>query len=166
MPNTESVIERIAVELIRRLLRIKVENGYPFNVVNVFRQDRLGRNENPEHQSIVVIQGDSVRLRDLDCPGNPPAIGYETQFDFSCIVRESDHIESEVSSTCNEFAAAVQKAIVTPETGNSTWYTLGGHAVMCDWGNLSPYYDGATTGVVVSLLVHHKQSETDPYESR
>ena len=168
MPNTESVIERIAIEIVERLERIRVENGYAFNVTEVIRNDRLGSVSAPRNHTIYVVQGDSLRSPEVDKPGNPPAIAYETSFDFKCFVKESDSLRTETASTVNEMAAAVRKAIVTPETSPSTWYTMGGEAILCNWGDNSPFpaQDGSNAGVVVSLLVLHRESETDPYESR
>lgn len=168
MSNTESVIERIAVEIVRRLERIKIENGYSFNIAKVIRNDRQGTAAAPRNHTVYVVQGDSARQPELDKPGNPPAIAYETTFDFKCFVRESDALRTETDSTVNEVVAAVRKAICTPETSPTTWYTMGGEAILCNWGDNSPFDpgDGSNAGATVSLLVLYRESETDPYESR
>jgi hypothetical protein len=168
MPATETVIERIAVEIVRRLEAITVDGGYSFNVAGVVRPDRLGREVNPKDRLIVVYQGESQYNEAQSRPGNPPAIAYDTTFSIVCFSRESDRLNTEVASSTNEILAAARKAIVTEATSPSVWYTMASNAIICNWGSVSPFSAGDTAhaGGIIPLIVTHRESENDPYVAR
>lgn len=162
------VIERIALEIVERLERITIANGFTFDVSRVVRNDRMGTANSPEHLMMEVVQGDSQYNSDLMHPGNPPAIAWDTTFNIHCYVRESTRLETDVATTSNEMVAAVIMAITTPETSPTTWYQMGGNAIICDFESSQPFSpnDGSHAGATVPLLVTHRQSENDPYEVR
>ena len=85
-----SVVENIALEIKRRLEQITTGNGYSFSVCEVVRPDRLGQLIKPEDALIVLNQGDSTRNAEMDRPGNPPAVGYDVEFEINCFVRPSE----------------------------------------------------------------------------
>jgi hypothetical protein len=168
MPDTESVIERIAIELITRLEAIRVENGFSFDVVGVIRPDKFGEAFTPQNHLIVVSQGDSTYNAESSHEGNPPAIAFDTAFEINCLVRESDRLQTEIASSTNEMISAAMKAIVTQADDPSVWYQMAGNAINCNWGGISPYSqtDGTHAGGTLTLIVLHRQSEDDPYEAR
>lgn len=166
MPTT--VIESIAAELVRRLARITISNGYTFNVDSVVRPDRIGYEVNPIDSGIVLIQADSVRNTDLDHPGNPPAIAYDTIFEAHCFVRLSDRAENDYQETQSERAAQIIKAITTEATDDGQWYSFEGKAINTQLGDVKNFSisEGNHNGVTVALTVTHRQSENDPYQAR
>lgn len=168
MPATETVIERIAIEIVRRLEAITIDGGYSFNVAGVVRPDRLGREVNPRDRLIVVYQGESQYNDALCHPGNPPAIAYDTTFTIVCFSRESDRLNTEAASSTNEILAAARKAIVTEATSPGVWYTMAGDAIICNWGNITPFSAGETAhaGGSIPLIVTHRESEDNPYIAR
>jgi hypothetical protein len=168
MTTTETVIERIAVEIVNRLSEITLDNGYTFNAVNVIRNDRLGTYATPEHHLMEVVQDDSTRVEELDCPGNPPALAFETMFHIHCYVRESDTLATEVASSTNEALGQMVKAITHPSVSPSTWYTFGGNAVECSIETLKRFRssDGTHAGGTLEIKTIHRQSEIDAYAGR
>jgi hypothetical protein len=162
------VIERIALEIVERLERISLANGFTFDVKKVVRNDRLGTANTPEHLMMEVVQGVSQYNADLSHPGNPPAIAWDTTFNIHCYVRESQRLETDVATTSNEMVAAVIKAITTPATSPSTWYMMGDSAVIAEFESSEPFSpgDGSHAGATIPLSVTHRQSENDPYEVR
>jgi hypothetical protein len=163
-----TVIELIALEIVRRLEEITIDNGYSFDVVAVVRPDREGKNYTPEDKLIEVTQGDSIRNTEMSLPGNPPATAYDTEFEINCFVRESDHDTTGYNAIQNERGSQIIKAIVNESTDVSTWHTLDGNALLAEIGDVKGYStsDGHHNGVSVMLSVLHRQSETDPYVVR
>jgi len=168
MSATETVIERIAVEIVRRIEAITIDNGYSFNVAGVVRPDRLGREVNPKDRLIVVYQGESQYNEELSHGGNPPAIAYDTEFSIKCFSRESDKLNAEVASSANEILAAVRKALVNEASNPSVWYQMAGDAIICNWGTVTPFSPGETShaGGTIPLTVTHRESEDNPYIAR
>jgi len=166
MPTT--VIESIALEIVRRLERITIDNGYSFDVAGVIRPDRLAPDWSPEDCMIVLTQGDSTRNEQSSYPGNPPAIAYDTEFEINCFVRSSDFANSEYNPDQSERGAQIIKAITAEADDVSMWYTLDGNAVIADIGDIKgyPVSAGVHNGVTVTLKVMHRQDENNPYNVR
>ena len=164
----DTVIERIAIEIITRLETITIANGYLFTVTDVVRPDRLGTSFTPDNYLIVVTKKDSAYNDELTHPGNPPAIAFDTTFEIACMVRESDKEESSIATTTNTVMAAAMKSIVTGATDPIVWYQMAGNSINCNWGDISPFSqsDGSHAGGTISLIVTHRQSENDPYTVR
>lgn len=164
-----AVIENIALEIVRRLERITVLNGYSFDVVKVVRADRLAVDWSPEDTLIIVKQGDSTMNQDLSHPGNPPAIAFDTEFEIECFVRSSEHSDPvSYNSVQTERGAQIIKAITTEATDTGQWYTFGGNAVLSSIGDVRNFgvSDGNHNGVTVVINVMHRQSENNPYQVR
>jgi len=166
MPTT--VIESIALEVVRRLERIQIENDYTFDCPKVVRPDRQGDSWTPVDGLIVVTQSDSTRNTESDYPGNPPAIAYDTDFEINCFVRDSDFAREDINPEQNDRGSQLIKAITTEAVDDSTWYTLGGYAVQADIGDIKSYpqSEGVHNGVTLVLKVMHRQSENNPYQVR
>lgn len=166
--RTHPVPERIAIEIVSRLEAIAECDGYTFTVNEVRRLNRLAENSTPANHTIWVIQGDNTYNEELTHEGNPPAIAYDLQFNIHCFVRESDSDQAPYSTECNHMAAAVRKAITTPEESPSTWYTFDGNAIIADWGSEEPMLspEGAQSGVTIPLTVTYRISENDPFTAR
>jgi len=163
-----SVIELIALEIVRRLEQITTENDYSFSVCSVVRPNRLGEGYSPEDKMIVVKQGDSIKNEDASYPGNPPAIAYDVSFEIACIVRSSDFDPDEYNPEQNERGAQIVKAITGEATDPGAWYTMEGNAVLADIGDVKQFAvsEGDHNGVTVDLSVLYRMSENDPYTVR
>ena len=163
-----TVIENIATEIVRRLQRITVANGYTFDVANVQRADRLGTAIVLENYLVLVVQQDSQPNEELSHPGNPPAIAFDATFNIHCFVRESDREESVMSTTSNEMAGQAMKAITNETIAPNKWWQMAGNAIVSEFGTIGPYSesDGVNAGVTLPLIVSYRISETDPYEVR
>jgi len=96
-----TVIESIAREIVSRLEQIKIANGYAFNVTSVIRPNR-NATWTPEDRLILVKQGDSTKNESLSCPGNPPAMAFDTTFELCGFVRTSDFCSKEYESIEND----------------------------------------------------------------
>lgn len=166
MPTT--VIESIAVELVRRLGEITIDNGYTFDVGDVVRPDRIGNEVNPADGGIVVIQADSVRAPDLDYPGNPPAVAYSTIFEVHCFVRLSDRSENDYQEIQSDRGAQIIKAITSEATDPGMWYTFEDSAVIAELGDVKNFSisEGNHNGVTVAMTITHRQDENNPYNAR
>ena len=163
-----TVIEKIALEIVRRLEEITIDNGYSFDVVAVARPDREGKNYTPEDKLIEVTQGDSIRNPEMSLPGNPPATAYDTDFEINCFVRESDYDTNGYDAIQNERGSQIIKAITSEATDPNNWHTLEGNALIAEIGDIKAYSssEGHHNGVSVMLSVLHRQSENDPYTVR
>ena len=163
-----TVIERIANEIVRRLQRITVANGYTFDVSNVQRADRLGTSIVLENYLVLVVQQDSQPNEELSHPGNPPAIAFDVTFNVHCFVRESDREESVMSTTSNEMAGQAMKAIANETNAPYKWWQMDGNSILTEFGTIGPYSEseGVNAGVTLPLIVSYRVSENDPYEVR
>lgn len=158
-----AVPELIALELVSRLEDITIANGYSFDVAAVVRPSRDGSNVKYQHLSLRVDQGAPTRNRDLDFPGNPPAVAYDLEFLVKGCVRGAS--SDPHATTENDLGAAIVKAIKS--VGND-WYTFDGNAVIADTGDEEPFKpdQGELNGISVPVLVTYRVSENDPYTVR
>ena len=165
--TTYPINELIPMEIVTRLKRIRITNGFALNVVGVVRPDR-NASWTPEDGLIVLVQDDETPNEELIHPGNPPAIAFDVTYKIHCFVRKSDFLDSPYSTDCNIFAAQVKKAIVNPITDPGLWYQMAGNAINSTWGPTSEYdsSDGSHSGVTLQLNVIYRVSETDPYVVR
>ena len=161
------VPELIALEIVSRLELITVANGYAFNVPQVVRPNRKGDNWERKHLSIGVLQGESERVPELDCPGNPPALCYRVVFNLECVCKDSeiDSPDAAHATNENEIAAAVVKAITDD---GATWYTMNGNAIDSEIGTHTPFSspEGEANGVQIPISVMYRVSENDPFQVR
>jgi hypothetical protein len=165
MPNTTPIPELIAIEIESRLNTILLENNYSFDVSEVVRPNRKGENWQYRHMGIGILQGESTRVPELDCPGNPPAIAYAVQFQLQGICKDSMNLDEPHATSENEMAAAIQKAIASDV---NTWHTMDGNAFDSDFGSATPFSspEGENLGVSIPLSVTYRVSENNPFEVR
>ncbi len=163
-----SVIELIALEVVRRLEQITIDNDYTFTVCSVVRPNRLGDGYSPEDTMVVLRQGDSVRNLDASHPGNPPAIAYGVTFEIECIVRTSDFAPDEYNTEQNERGSQIVKALINEATDTGLWYTFEGNAILAEIGDVKQFIvtEGDHNGVTIDLSVLYRTSENDPYTVR
>ena len=162
-----AVPELIAVEIVTRLEAITVANGYAFNVAEVVRPSRKGHNWDRAHLGVGVLQSDSERVPELDCPGNPPALCYRVTFNLECVCKDSE-IDSPTAAHAtneNEMAATVIKALTV---GGNTWHTMDGNAIDTEIGTHQPFTssEGEMNGVMIPIAVLYRVDENNPYNVR
>jgi hypothetical protein len=158
------VPELIAGVLLGRLSLITTANGYAFTLTECVRPTRGGENWQRKHLGIGLLQTDSERVPELDCPGNPPAVAYSATFEVQCVCKDSETSTAAHATSENEMAAAAVKAI----TNASQWETMGGYAVDSMFGTHEPYRspEGEMNGVKIPVIVTFRVSENNPFEVR
>lgn len=163
-----SVVELIALEIVRRLEQITTDNGYTFSVCDVVRPDRLGKEFSPEDKMVIVKQGDSMRNNELSFAGNPPAIAYDVSFEIECFVRSSDFDPDEYHADQNERGSQIIKALKDEATDTGAWHNFEGNAVLADIGDVKQFNTSESdhNGVTVMLNIIYRTSENDPYTVR
>jgi hypothetical protein len=168
MPNTTPIPELIAEEIVDRLERITVDNGFAFDVAFVTRGNRLGTNFLRKPYGILVILGDNVRNEEMDHEGNPPAIAYDLTVMVKCLANIADTDDGSHNTRSNQMIAAAMKAITNPTVSPSTWYTLGGNAIEANFGDIEYFSasEGDHAGATLPIEVTYRISETDPFTVR
>ena len=159
------VSERIADTIVSRLQNITTANGYSLDVESVTRPNAKANDWRPRHQCIVVQQGNTDRNPTLDCPGNPPAICYETTYNLYGFILPSDHATTPVDEEVNTLESAMKRAVVD----NSVhWVYMDGLSILAEFGSSQPYRsdEGDNQGLVLPLTVTYRVSELDPTEVR
>ena len=153
-----AIPELIALELVERL-----SNSYEFESVE--RPNRDGSSLTYKHRSIQVVQGASVRVPELDCPGNPPALAYRVSFELKCVCRDSPAEDVALATNPNELAA---QAVVAVTGTSSTWYTMAGNSIDSEIGDIVPFdsAEGEFNGMTVPIEITYRVSENDPYSVR
>jgi hypothetical protein len=155
-----SIPELIALELVERL-----EASEEFKCIE--RSNRDGSSLSYGHLTVQVVQSDSQRTPELDCPGNPPALAYTLLFELKCVCRDSqeDEADKALATNPNDMAAA---AVVAITATGSTWYTMAGNAINSRIGNLIPFdsVEGEFNGMTVPIEIIYRVSENNPYQVR
>lgn len=160
----ESIAEQIVAAVRTRLADITTGNGYQFSVAGVTRPTRYG-GYTPTDLQVVVTQGPIPRAPELDHPGNPPAIAFESTVNIAVNLMPNRKTDSNASDTWRHRAvASVQKAV----TSVSNWHNWGGLAINTEFDEPDLDYqdDGGNIGVIVPIVVTFRVSETDPYTAR
>lgn len=154
---SEPIVEQIAQAIAAKLATITVANGYSLTVSEVVRPRRTGEEYHPQDKGVYLIQEDPARLEELDCVGNPPAIGWRQPFHCDCVVRHSEASAVAMDTVLNRFSADVQKALLA----DVQW---GGLVVNCHIARVEyPVPEDGFEGITIVLEVDYRVTETDPY---
>lgn len=140
-----------------------METAGAFNttVSEVIRPTKFG-GYTPKNWQIVITSDTDIN-EELSHPGNPPATCFVTTFAIRCHVIPSERSETPIDTLTSQFAADVRKAICT----STTWYTMGGYAVIADFGKPEQIASETSIGgIVVPLVVTFRTDEDDPYTVR
>lgn len=150
---SEPVVERIMQELRTRCGLYAVAH----------RSTRIAK-WHPRHETLHVHQGSIVRNPIIDCPGNPPAVGWTIEAIVAAIAKPSDHDLTPIDTYKNRFGAEVIKAV----TDADMWHTWSGLAVDTIIDQVEDYTgdDGSGSGVMVRMSINYKTDEDDPYSVR
>lgn len=156
------VISRIADEVYSRLLALVSNDNGPYEFTNVVRPTKLAT-YSPENGLIVLTRGDYVRVPDLDCPGNPPAMAWQQTFLIRVHIAPSERDDIPVDFYEDIAEAEIHKAIRT----TATWHTFDGNAINADFeARQTATRDGGYDGIAVPLLVTYRTEEGDLYTTR
>jgi len=157
------VVERIARELLRRLESLIDSSTHNTQVVEVIRPKRI-ETYSPRNKQIVLTEQDHVRVADLHCPGNPPAIARQITFNIRCHIINDEKSCEPIDTLVHMFAADVESVVVGSDPN---WYTFDGNAMHSLFGDEEFITgDGAIDGVNVPITVTYRHSEGNPYEAR
>lgn len=162
---TLPVLERIAVELVERLEEITTANGYSLTVAGVLRPSRLAWESSAyKNKTLVVMQGENIRVEELDCFGNPGSLAWQVTFNVHCVARQDDSDSDSFNTLPNELDSCVRKAVADA----NNWHQFSGLAVNAEFGTTTHTVpaEGEASGAVVPIIITYKVSETDPYEVR
>jgi len=156
------VVTKISDEIFARLETLITEPNDAFTFTQVIRPTKLAQ-YTPEHALIVLTRGESVRVTELDCVGNPPAIAWKQAFLIRVHIAPSEKDETPIELYEDVAEAAVHKAIRT----SATWHTFGGYAINADFQPvIQTTADGGYEGIAVPVVVTYRVSEGDPYTVR
>jgi hypothetical protein len=157
------VVSQISDEIFTRLETMVAGANGPYEFAGVMRPTKLAT-YTPEHLLIVQTRGESVRVPDLDCPGNPPAIAMQQTFLIRVHIAPSERDPQPVEFYEDIAEAEIQKAICYDQ---DTWHTFGGNAINAMFGSIQTVTsDGGYDGISIPLDVTYRYSEGDPYEVR
>ena len=157
------IVEQIADVIVTRLIALRDNELAEVAVSEVVRPVRL-ESYTPNDNQIVITQGASERVPEMDHAGNPPAVARRQRFNIRCHVMPSEKDTTAVDKYVNVFAAEVMKAITTPQ---ATWQNFGALAIDAEFDTLEEIDgDGSFDGINIPLLVTYRTSENDPYTVR
>lgn len=150
------ISEQIATVLVGRLEGITQQEGFDFDVSEVVRIDRHGKQPKYRHLGIIIDET-KERNPNVDTPGNPPGVGYDLTFRLHLICRDGGDPDARAISD-SDMQNAVRKA-VTLELGD--WGTFSGYAMYADFATPEPHEeaDGEVSGSVLPLIVTYRVSE-------
>jgi hypothetical protein len=157
------VVSRISDEIFARLQSLVSGSAGAYSFANVVRPTKLAT-YTPQHGLIVLTRGEVARLTEIDCPGNPPAVGYQQTFVIRVHIAPSEKDTTPVEVYEDVMEAEIHKAIVNDP---ATWHTFGNLAINADLGaQQTVVSDGSYGGIAVPLAVTFRITEGDPYTVR
>jgi len=157
------VVSRIADEIFARLQALVSGSAGAYSFVDVVRPTKLAT-YTPRHGLIVLTRGEVVRVPDIDCPGNPPAVGYQQTFLIRVHIAPSEKDTTPVEVYEDVMESEIHKAIVNDP---ATWHTFGELAILADLGaQQTATSDGGYDGIAIPLMVTYRVTEGDLYAVR
>lgn len=164
MPVTTKVpvITKISDEMFARLQSLISGASGPYDIRDVVRPTKLAT-YTPAHGLIVLTRGDVVRVPELDCPGNPPAIAWRQTFLIRVHIAPSERDATPVEVYEDVMEAEIHNAIRT----DATWHTFDDNAIDAEFEAVQTVTgDGGYEGISVPVVVTYRVDEGDPYTVR
>ncbi len=164
MPVTSvrPIVERIAVEIYDRLRKLAAGYSTQTYVSEVVRPTRLG-DWTPKHLQVVLKNGTSERVPELDCPGNPPAICRKQTYNIHCHFMPSEKDTTPIDEYVETMAGDVVRVVCDA----TLWHTFGNIAVDAEFGDAEfDSGDGSFSTLTIPLQVTYRTSELNPFEVR
>ena len=157
------VVSRISDEIFARLQALVSGSAGAYSFADVVRPTKIAT-YTPQHGLIVLTRGQVARVPELDCPGNPPAVGMQQTFSIRVHIAPSEKDTTPVEVYEDVMEAEIHKAIVNDA---ATWHTFGDLAINADLGaQQTVVSDGGYDGIAVPLAVTFRVTEGDPYTVR
>ena len=156
------VISLISDELFARLETLVSVPNDGIVIVGVVRPTRIG-NYTPTHLLIVQTKGESVRVPESDCPGNPPAVAYSQTFNVRCHIAPSEKDPTPVERYEEVIEAAIHKAV----RNTSLWHRFAGQSFNAEiMASEMVTGEGGYEGINVPVVVTYRHDEGNPYNVR
>ena len=156
------VVTLISDEIFARLETLITEPNDAFVFTQVIRPTKLAQ-YTPEHALIVLTRGDSARVPELDCPGNPPSICWQQTFLIRVHIAPSEKDTTPIELYEDVAEAAIHKAI----RSSDTWHQFGGYSINADFqAMIETTADGGYQGITIPIAVTYRTTEGNPYEVR
>lgn len=157
------VVSRISDEIFARLQALVSGSAGAYSFVDVVRPTKIAT-YTPQHGLIVLTRGEVSRLTEIDCPGNPPAVGWQQTFLIRVHIAPSERDETPVEVYEDVMEAEINRALITDQ---ATWHTFGDLAINADIGaQQTAVSDGGYDGIAIPLVVKYRTTEGDPYTVR
>ena len=116
----------------------------------------------PRNRQVIVSQDFPKRYPEIDCPGNPPALGFQTTITLSCHVCQSELDPTPTNRLLSEFATEV----ITWVTSSDDWPRWG-IAIDSNVGDFErSSVDDVTDAVQIPITVSYRVSENNFTEAR
>ena len=157
------VVSRISDEIFARLQVLVSGSAGAYSFADVVRPTKIAT-YTPQHGLIVLTRGQVARVQELDCPGNPPAVGMQQTFLIRVHIAPSEKDATPVEVYEDVMESEIHKAIVDDP---ATWHTFGELAINADLGaQQTVVSDGGYDGMAIPLTVTYRVTEGDPYTVR
>lgn len=163
-----NIPEQIIEEIVDRLERITIANGFDFDVDSVTRSNREGTNWKPRPLAIVIDGIEDVRDEELSHPGNPPAIAHILTVPVKFFANISSSSTAPHDRQTMLMSSNITKAITNPVSSPTTWYTMANLAIDTEVGDLL-IFDSASgdhAGGTMPIVVTYRVSENNPFQVR
>lgn len=155
------VVSRISDEIFARLQTLGESTGV-MHFTGVERPTRLAAYV-PKHGMVVLERGESVRVNELDCPGNPPAVAYRQTFLVRVHIAPSERNEAPLEL----FEDVAEAEVIRAVKSETLWHQFGGLAINAEFlSTLQMTSDGGYGGIAVPIDVTYRVTEGDLYEMR
>jgi hypothetical protein len=156
------VISLISDEIFARLQTLVSGSVGAYAFAKVVRPTKVAT-YTPQNGLIVLTRGEIVRVTDLDCVGNPPAIAYMQTFLIRVHIAPSEKDTTPLELFEDVAEAEIHRAIRTSDT----WYQFNDNAINADFGaQQTATSDGGYDGIAIPLMVTYRVAEGDPYTVR
>jgi hypothetical protein len=157
------VVSRISDEIFARLQTLVSGSAGAYEFVNVVRPTKL-TTYTPQHGLIVLTRGEVVRVPEMDCPGNPPAVGWRQTFLIRVHIAPSERDTQPVEVYEDIMEAEIHKAIVCDP---DIWHTFGNLAINAEFEpQQTVASDGSYDGIAIPLAVLYRVTEGNLYTVR
>jgi hypothetical protein len=164
MPVTSQlpVISLISNEIFARLQTLISGSVGAYSFADVVRPTKIAT-YTPRNGLIVLTRGEIVRVNELDCVGNPPAIAWMQTFLIRVHIAPSENDATALELFEDIAESEIHRAICDYEN----WHTFDDNAINADFGpQQTTTADGSYNGIAVPLMVTYRVSEGDPYTVR
>ncbi len=167
MPQTVSVVERIALDIVLSLKDITTANGYQNSVADVLRPNP-GIGNDVTDRRLIVVQEDPEK--DADAPEQYNQ--WRQHFSILCMVQESETSTTAIDTRLNSLAADVESCLCksrstsgSPGHGGQTRGGLAEDTILEARASVPADVSAHDGIVVVNVTVLYRTKYNDPMTS-